>query len=74
MSVDHRDPEPLYLQLARILRDKIASGEITDALPSNRTLRQTYDLGEHAVTHALQVLADEGLIYSIPRRGYYVRH
>lgn len=71
--VDHRDPEPLFLQLARVLRERIASGEFADGpLPSNRTLRETYDLGEFAVSHALRVLIEEGLIYAVPRRGYYV--
>ena len=73
MTVDQRDPEPLYLQLARIIRDKIRTGEISDVLPSNRTLRETYDVGEQVVTHALSVLKEEGLIFSVPRRGYYVR-
>jgi DNA-binding GntR family transcriptional regulator len=74
VTVDHRNPEPLFSQLAAILRERIASGEFGDGpLPSNRTLRETYDIGEYAVTHALKVLVDEGLIYSVPRRGYYVR-
>lgn len=71
--VDHRNPEPLFEQLARILRDRIAAGEFRDGpLPSNRTLRETYGIGEYAVTHALSVLIEEGLIYAVPRRGYYV--
>jgi GntR family transcriptional regulator len=73
MTVDPRSPEPLFEQLAAILRERILSGEFASGpLPSNRTLRQTYDIGEFAVTHALAVLRDEGLIYAVPRRGYYV--
>lgn len=71
--IDHRNPEPLFLQLARILRDKINNGEITDVLPSNRSLRETYDVGETVVTNAINVLTDEGLVFSIPRRGIYVK-
>jgi GntR family transcriptional regulator len=72
MTVDHRDPEPMYLQLAGILRQQIANGEITDVLPSNRDLRQTHGVSEQVVTHAMQTLADEGLIFTVPRRGAYV--
>ncbi len=73
MTVDYRSPEPLYVQLANILRERIRNGEFgSGPLPSNRTLRETYDIGEYAVTHALKVLTDEGLIFSVPRRGYYV--
>lgn len=73
MTIDHGSPTPLYEQLAALLRERIAAGEfVSGPLPSNRGLRQEYDLGEFAVTHALAVLADEGLIFSVPRRGYYV--
>ena len=73
MAIDHDSPDPAYQQLADILRKQVQDGEITGALPSLRTLQETYDLGEFAVVHALRVLADEGLIFSVPRRGYYVR-
>jgi GntR family transcriptional regulator len=75
-EVDLDAPEPAYLQLAAILRARIGAGEFaTGPLPSNRTLRQEYGIGEFAVSHALRVLINEGLIYSVPRRGYYVvRH
>lgn len=72
MSVDHRDPEPLFSQLAAILRQKIQNGEITDVLPSNRSLRETYGVGEHVVTHAIRTLEAEGLVFSVPKRGTYV--
>ena len=72
-EVDLGAPEPAYLQLAAILRARISAGEFaTGPLPSNRTLRKEYGIGEFAVSHALRVLIDEGLIYSVPRRGYYV--
>ncbi len=73
MTISDDSPDPAYVQLAAILRARIGAGEITGVLPSLRTLRQEYDLGEFAVTHALRLLAEEGLIYSVPRRGYYVR-
>jgi DNA-binding GntR family transcriptional regulator len=73
MTVNPDAPEPLYQQLAAVLRAQIRHGDYNGKpLPSVRALRETYDLGEHAVTHALSVLAEEGLIYSVPRRGYYV--
>ena len=73
MTVDPDAPEAAYKQLAAILRERIGAGEFaTGPLPSNRTLRQEYGVGEFAVTHALRILKDEGLIYSVPRRGYYV--
>ena len=73
VSVDHGSPTPAYLQLAEILRSRIAAGEWQHGpLPSNRTLRETYDVGEYVVTHAIRVLEDEGVVFTVPRRGTYV--
>jgi GntR family transcriptional regulator len=74
VTVDPGSPEPAYLQLAGLLRARVKAGEfVSGPLPSNRQLRQDYAIGEFAVSHAIRVLVDEGLIYSVPRRGYYVR-
>ena len=34
---------------------------------------QTYDVGEYAATHAIRTLEAEGLVFTVPRRGTYVR-
>jgi GntR family transcriptional regulator len=74
VTIDPGSPEPAYVQLAALLRTRIHAGEFSSRpLPSNRALRQEYDLGEFAVSHALRVLVEDGLIYSVPRRGYFVR-
>lgn len=74
MSVQPGSPEPLYLQLATVIRQRIRQGDYDHGpLPSVRALRQEFDLGEFAVVHALRLLAEENLIFSVPRRGYYVR-
>jgi GntR family transcriptional regulator len=74
VSVDHLSPEPLYLQLAGIIRGRIAAGEWSRGpLPSNRTLQETYDVGEYVVTRAVRLLEDEGIVFTVPRRGVYVR-
>ena len=73
VTVDHGSPVPAYAQLAEILRDKISAGEWRHGpLPSVRQLQQAYDVGRDTATRALSILADEGLIFSVPRRGYYV--
>jgi GntR family transcriptional regulator len=74
VTVDHGSPVPAYLQLAEIIRERIAAGEWSHGpLPSNRTLRETYSVGEFVVTHAIKVLEDERLVFTVPRRGVYVR-
>jgi DNA-binding GntR family transcriptional regulator len=34
---------------------------------------ETYDVGEFTVTHAIRTLEAEGLVFTVPRRGTYVR-
>lgn len=72
MKVDHRDPTPLYEQLAAILRDQISSGEITDMLPSESHLQQTHEVSRGTVRRALEILANEGLVFTIRARGTFV--
>jgi GntR family transcriptional regulator len=73
VPVDHGSPIPAYAQLAEILRSKIKAGEWRHGpLPSVRQLQQEYDVGRDTAIRALSILAAEGLIFSVPRRGYYV--
>jgi GntR family transcriptional regulator len=72
--VDQGSPTPAYLQLAEIIRGRIAAGEWSRGpLPSNRAFQETYDVGEYVVTRAIRLLEDEGLVFTVPRRGVYVR-
>jgi GntR family transcriptional regulator len=74
VEVDHGSPVPAYVQLAEIIRGRIAAGEWAHGpIPSNRTLQETYDVGEYVVTRAIRLLEDEGILFTVPRRGVYVR-
>jgi DNA-binding GntR family transcriptional regulator len=35
-------------------------------------LQQVYDVGRDTVLKALKILVDEGLVFSVQSRGYYV--
>lgn len=73
MTVDHGSPEPAYLQLAGILRQRIAAGEWrTGPLPSGKTLEQEYGVGRDTLLRAIAILRDEGLVFTVKRRGTYV--
>ncbi len=75
MTVDHRDPTALYLQLAAILRAQIASGELSadDPVPSESQLEKTHRVSRVTVRKAIEVLRNEGLVYTLPQRGTYAR-
>jgi DNA-binding GntR family transcriptional regulator len=73
VTVDHGSPEPAYLQLAAILRGRIKAGEwSTGPLPSGPALEQEYQVGRDTVLRAIKMLRDEGLVFTVKRRGTYV--
>jgi DNA-binding GntR family transcriptional regulator len=73
MTVDPYLPEPAYQQLAAILTQRIRAGEwARGPLPSVKALQQDYGVGRDTVLHALRVLRDGGLIFTVAKRGSYV--
>lgn len=74
MTVDHEAPEPVYQQIAAILRAQIDAGELVPnrAIPSESTLMQRYGVARETARKAVRVLAGEGLVYVVQGRGAYV--
>jgi len=72
-TVDQRDPTPLYVQLAAILRDDIESGRLADGelIPSETYLQQ-HGVSRVTVRKAVALLRDDGLVYTIQARGTFV--
>jgi GntR family transcriptional regulator len=72
-EIDRWDPEPVYAQLADILRGQIHRGELVprQPLPSETYLVQHYGVSRTA-RRAVAVLRDEGLVRTIAQRGTYV--
>jgi GntR family transcriptional regulator len=64
-----------YLQLARILRARIESGDLPPGgkLPSILELSASYSVAHTTAHKALRVLVDEGLAVVSRGRGIYVR-
>ena len=66
-------PQPAYQQLAAILSRQIEAGRWqTGPLPSVKALQQDYGVGRDTVLHALVLLRDDGLIFTVAKRGSYV--
>jgi DNA-binding GntR family transcriptional regulator len=70
--VDDQSPEPLYRQVAGILRERIASGDITSRLPSLRTITQEYGVSHVTAEKAVALLREEGLVVVVIGRGAFV--
>ncbi|MCS7249122.1 MAG: GntR family transcriptional regulator [Anaerolineales bacterium] len=65
---------PLYIQLKEILARKIRLGELKphDRLPSERELCRQYGISRMTVRQALQMLVQEGILYTAVGKGTFV--
>jgi len=73
VGVDPESPEPLYRQVAAILRAKISSGEYTGRLPSLKTIAEEYGVSHITAEKAMDLLKDEGLVVVVVGRGAFVK-
>jgi GntR family transcriptional regulator len=74
MHLDEASPTPLYLQLADVLRSRIADGliRVGDALPSERELSQMTGISRVTVRKAIDTLLREGLLSRRHGSGTYI--
>jgi GntR family transcriptional regulator len=70
--IDEISPEHPYLQLAARLREQIQTGEIVSRLPSLTGLTGQTGLAVGTVRRAIEVLAQEDLVRTVPGSGTFV--
>lgn len=73
MTVADHDPRPKKVQIADKLRPEITALPDGHRLASLRDLAERFSVTSVTVGSALQILMDEGLIKSVPTRGYFVQ-
>ncbi len=63
-----------YLEIAKILTRKILNGDYEgiNKLPSESELTNEFATSKMTIRKALQLLIDSGIIFSIPKSGYYI--
>lgn len=73
LHIDRNNPLPLYLQLKEILKKKILNKKRPNAcIPTQRELAKAFNLNQGTVRKAMDLLAAEGLIYTIKSKGTFV--
>jgi GntR family transcriptional regulator len=73
VRINETSGEYPYMQLAAILREQITTGRIRDRVPSLTQLADEHGVALNTVQRAFRVLKEEGLIYTRPGRGTFVR-
>ncbi|MGD0196832.1 MAG: GntR family transcriptional regulator [Solirubrobacteraceae bacterium] len=71
--LDRDDPLPLWAQLLRSLRRRLAAGEFTQRFPTDGELMAVYGVSRQTARDAVRRLADEGLVERERGRGTRVR-
>ena len=73
-SIQKNGDEPAYIQLYKLIREDIISGQYPygSKLPSKRLLAEESGVSVITVEHAYTLLAEEGYIEARERSGYYV--
>lgn len=74
ISINYRDPRPIYEQVKFTLRRLILSGSMKpgDRLPSVREMSASLAVNPNTVQRAYRELEQEGYIYSVPGKGSFV--
>ncbi len=71
----NKDADPLYIQVAKIIRDKILSGEWKhdEALPPEKSLCVEFGIARGTLRQALQLLESEGYLMREQGRGTFIQ-
>ena len=74
VSLNYRDPRPIYEQIKDQLRRLILSGalEEREKLTSVRDLASKLSINPHTIQRAYRELEAEGYVYSLPGKGSFV--
>jgi DNA-binding GntR family transcriptional regulator len=74
-KIDPTGPVPPYRQIAEIIRKRIKSGEYpkNSRIPTESEMVETWEVARTTARRAIAVLREEGLVYTVPQRGTYVR-
>ncbi|MEV7007552.1 winged helix-turn-helix domain-containing protein [Streptosporangium sp. NPDC051022] len=74
MTIDRFDPEPIYRQVAKVIRDRILSGELQprDPIPSESSMVADHGVARDTARAAVALLREEGLVITLPQRGSFV--
>lgn len=74
MSPEVERVDPLYIQIARHIRDQIRSGQLKpgDPIPSTRQIMKDWTVAMATASRVITTLRGEGIVTAVPGRGTVV--
>ena len=73
-NLDNRSKTPLYIQIyteiKKLIQTKILKAN--EKLPSKKDFIDYYNISQNTIQNALYLLLEEGYIFSIERKGYFI--
>ena len=76
ITINYRDPRPIYVQIMDALQKLIVSGAIApdEKMPSVRELAQSLAINPNTIQRAYRELEGRGYIYSVAGKGSFAAH
>ncbi|WP_298500373.1 GntR family transcriptional regulator [uncultured Algibacter sp.] len=73
-KIDVNSEVPKYQQLVNAINNQLANNKLSigDALPSVNNMCNTYKLSRDTVFKSYSILKEQGVIESVPNKGYYI--
>lgn len=74
MVIERNSPVPLYIQVADLIRERIASEfyEPGELLPKEALLAESFDVSRITIRSALEILSNEGLVVKKQGKGTFI--
>ena len=74
LSLDYRDPRPIYEQVKDNLRRLMVTGVMAEGekLPSVRALASSLAINPNTIQRAYEALETEGYVYAVAGKGSFV--
>jgi DNA-binding GntR family transcriptional regulator len=72
--IDPDSPTPVYVQVADVLAARIDNGDLRPnrPVPSETAIQQEFGVSRGTARHAIALLRERGLVFTVPQRGTYV--
>ncbi|SEU42284.1 regulatory protein, gntR family [Nonomuraea wenchangensis] len=72
--LDRNGPVPLYIQVAEVIEERIASGELThgDAVPSEAAMEEEFEIARTTARNVARELRRRRLVHTVQGEGTFV--